>query len=96
MRFVPVLATRLLLDILIPSTIPIAVVTDRTLSDVEERLLGQVSRAEVVRRWQEVSVSLFRMLRESSTDELEVILMEGESLRPVSGEDFDFEGNNEE
>ena len=50
----------------------------------------------MVRRWQEVSVSLFRMLRESSTDELEVILMEGESLRLVGGEDFDFEGNNEE
>ena len=53
-------------------------------------------RAEVVRRWREVSVSLFRMLRESSTDELEVILMEGESLRPVGGEDFDFEDNNAE
>ena len=51
-------------------------------------------RAEVVRRWREVSVSLFRMLRESSTDKLEVILMEGESLRLVGGEDFDFEGNN--
>ena len=41
-------------------------------------------------------MSLFRMLRESSTDELEVILMEGENLRPVAGEDFDFEGNNAE
>ena len=50
----------------------------------------------MVRRWQEVSVSLFRMLRELSTDELEVILMEGESLRPVGGEDFDSEDNNAE
>ena len=41
-------------------------------------------------------MSLFRMLRESSTDKLVAILMEGESLRPVGGEDFDFEGNNEE
>ena len=40
-------------------------------------------------------MSLFRMLRESSTDQLEVILMEGESLRLV-GEDFDFKGNNTE
>ena len=47
----------------------------------------------MVRQWQEVSVSLFRMLRESSTDQLEVILMEGESLRLVGGEDFDFEDN---
>ena len=43
-----------------------------------------------------MSVSLFRMLRESSTDELEMILMEGERLGPVGGEDFDFEGNNVE
>ena len=50
----------------------------------------------MVRRWREVSVSLFRMLRESSTDQLEVILMEGESLRPIREEDFDFEGNNAE
>ena len=41
-------------------------------------------------------MSLFRMLRESSTDQLEVILLEGESLRPVRGEVFDFEGNNAE
>ena len=41
-------------------------------------------------------MSLFRMLRELSTDQLEVILMEGESLRPVGGEDFDFKGNNAE
>ena len=41
-------------------------------------------------------MSLFRMLRESSTDQLEAILMEGESLRSIGGEDFDFEGNNAE
>ena len=41
-----------------------------------------------------MSLSLFRMLRESSTDQLEVILMEGEGLRPTGEEDFDFKGNN--
>ena len=41
-------------------------------------------------------MSLFRMLRESSTDQLEVILMEGESLRPIGEEDFDFKNNNTE
>ena len=41
-------------------------------------------------------MSLFRMLRESSTDQLEVILMEGESLRLTGEEDFDFENNNTE
>ena len=39
---------------------------------------------------------LFRMLRELSTDQLEVILMEGESLRPTGEEDFDFDQNNVE
>ena len=43
-----------------------------------------------------MSLLLFRMLRESSTDQLEVVLMEGESLRPTGEEDFDFESNNTE
>ena len=50
----------------------------------------------MVRQWREVSLSLFRMLRESSMDQLEVFLMEGESLRPTGEEDFNFEGNNAE
>ena len=40
-----------------------------------------------------MSLSFFRMLRELSMDQLEVVLMEGEGLRPT-GEDFDFDHNN--
>ena len=43
-----------------------------------------------------MSLLLFRMLRESSTDQLEVVLMEGESLRLTGEEDFDFDRNNVE
>ena len=48
----------------------------------------------MVRQWRELSLSIFRMVRESSMDQLKVVLMEGEGLRSTGEEDFNFNNNN--
>ena len=53
-------------------------------------------RVKVVRQWRELSLSIFRMMRESSMDQLEVVLMEGGGLGSTDGEDFDVDKNNAE